>query len=218
MGHLCIPKRDLGVRLCWAGNFVLVKLNDIAGYTAAVERETFQRNAAFVPVREKVCGILLDPLTVGHIATLQSIGSPFVNGGRPTPLHALQFLCLLSPESGKPGTFKRWRFLCRCHKLKFIVMTEPPTFPVLDAISEFVTDAFADAPGNRETMARSYYSLAAASVGLIARNYHWPEREILDLPLKRFWQYRAEIMASSGETVLFNGSDRVIQKWLDRRN
>ena len=194
-----------------------MRLNDVAGYAAAVERETFQRNAAFVPVSESVCGIECAPMTLGHLATLQAVGSPFVCGGGPTWKDVLAFLCVVSPLAGKPGSWKRCRFLNRCKKLPFVITTEPPTFTAVDAIAAFVADSFADAPGGSGgKSSRNYYSLAAALVGLIAREYHWAEADILALPLKRLWQYRSEILSSKGEApILFNPSDALVQRWLD---
>lgn len=197
-----------------------MRLNEIAGYSEAVAQETFLRNAAFVPVKESVCGIECDPLTVGHLATLQSIGSPFVCGGVPKWQDVLAFFCVVSPHSGKPGSFKRWRLLLRCRRLPFVVTSDPPKFPAVEAISEFCGEAFQDAPGGRNGKPmRSYYSLAAALVGMIAREYHWSESSILALPLKKIWQYRAEIVSSKGEApILFNPSDRLVQRHLDRKN
>lgn len=194
-----------------------MRLNTIPGYGDAVARETFLRNAAFVPIRETVCGIECDPLTVGHLAVLQSIGSPWVCGGVPTWQDVKAFFCVVSPHGGKPGSFKRWRFLRRCNRLPFVITSDPPKFPAIEAVTEFVDDAFQDGPASNSGKAsRSYYSLTAALVGLIAREYHWPEAEILRLPLKRLWQYRAEIQSSKGESpVLFNPSDRVLQNYLD---
>ena len=196
-----------------------MRLNDVAGYADAVARETFLRNAAFVPVPESVCGIECSPMTLGHLATLQAVGSPFVCGGAPSWQDVLAFFCVVSPHAGRPGTWKRRRFLARCKKLPFVITTDPPTFPAVDAIAEFCADAFADAPGgNGGKSSRNYYSLAAALVGLIAREYHWPEADILNLPLKRLWQYRQEIMASKGEApILFNPSDKLVQRWLDKK-
>lgn len=122
----------------------------------------------------------------------------------------MQFLCVTSPLAGKPRSLKRWRFTRRIRKLKYI--------QTLNTISVFIGEAFADSPGNKNSKAQiSYYSLSAALVGLIAREYHWSEREIMSLPLKRLWQYRAEILASKGDKSIGNPSDRKIQDWLDRK-
>jgi hypothetical protein len=88
---------------------------------------------------------------------------------------------------------------------------------VLDAISEYMRDAFTDAPkSNNKKSSISYYSLCASLVGLIAREYHWSETSILALPLKRLWQYRAEIV-SNHNGIVGNQSDWKIQEWLDSK-
>lgn len=166
-----------------------------------------------MPANETVCGIEVAPLTIAKLAILQSIGSPFMRGGTVTAGHVLQFVCLLSPHAGKVGTLRRWLFVRSSRR----IIASDPQRAVEDA-ARYVEESFADAPGGKSKPLRAYYSLCAAMVGFIAREYHWSEREILEAPIKRLWQYRAEIMTSKGEAVLFNPSDKVVQQWLDRKN
>ena len=193
-----------------------MKLGEIPGYAEAIAQESFLRNASFIPVNESICGVEVSPLTVEHLAILQGIGSPFVCGGIPQPADAVSLLCVISPMAGKPKTFKRWKFIRQCRRLKYAITSDPPSFPVLDAISEYFRDAWDDAPKSKNGKAQvHYYSLCASLVGLIAREYHWSEASILTLPLKRLWQYRAEILASHGDKMVSNPSDRKVQEWLD---
>lgn len=190
-----------------------MKLSAIPGYAEAIAREAFLRDASFVPVNESICGIEVAPLTVAHLGILQSIGSPFVCGGMPEPQDAIRLLCIVAVDAGKPKSFKRWRFIRRCGRLNLQ--------RCFADIFDYIKGAFEDAPnsgGNRKASA-SYYSLCASIVGLIAREYGWSESAILSLPLKRLWQYRAEIIASRGDkSFLSNPSDIRIQEWLDRQS
>jgi hypothetical protein len=89
-----------------------------------------------------------------------------------------------------------------------------------DSISDFIGEAMQDSPGGAggDGEAISYYSFGASLVDCLAKEYGWIEASILDMPLKRLFQYLKVISRRNGETTLFNPSDKVRGKWLAELN
>jgi hypothetical protein len=181
----------------------MMQLTDqIPGLSAAIEHEQLVRNAAFLSLSESLCGFDVNPLTLRHVLTLESIGSPFVTGGRPLPHDLAAFLLIIKPATG----WARWQMLRRLSQL--------PAASVTSAIAEFIGEAFQDSPGGTGVESISYYSFGARIVDELARSYGWREAEILDMPLKRVFQYLKVIAHRNGNAPLFNPSDKVRGQWL----
>ena len=180
--------------------------DQIPGLREAIEREQHIRDTSFLELPESVCGFDLQPLTLRHILTLGSIGSPFMRGGHPMPHDVGAFMCVVGGWHG----FKRWRNLRKIGRISFRES--------VGQVDAFVSESFQDAPGGIEADSTSYYSFAASLVDLFGREYGWTEREILDAPVKRLFQYVKAIARRNGETTLFNPSDKVRGDWLREVN
>lgn len=186
-----------------------MKLSAIPGLAEAIATERFSRNVAYLDLDDRICGVPVRPLTLQHLVTLETIGSPFIVGGRVTFVEAAGFLWLLSPRWRADARWRRWWFYRSLRKIQFKAL--------VDGIREFILDAQRDLPGGKTNRVRaSYYSTACALVDLLATEYGWSERAVLHLPLKRILQYRNRIFERNGE-VMFNPSDEAKQKWLDDR-
>ncbi len=181
----------------------------IPGYREAVERETTVREAAFLAVTETVCGVECLPLTPLHFSMLDCSASPFVRGGVPRPEDVSVFLWCVSPYYAPGAWLRRHLFARNTRGLDF-------EFSV-NAIRDYIDDAFADAPGTKGGPAVSYYSGTAAMVDLLGSQYGWHERDILRLPFKRIFQYaRCIRQRHEDRPIFFNRSDSVIAEWQER--
>jgi hypothetical protein len=201
-----------------------LKLADIPGYADAVKQERFIRTAAFAPILERVCGVLVNPLTFQHLAMLETCGSPFVCGGPISIMDVGAFLWIVSPEYCK-SKWKRKRFLRRVGKLRYVFPSPlPPDFHpgrytlerAVHEVFDYISEAERDLPGSSGGRGGpGYYSIPAVIVDTIASAYGWGESYIMQTPIKRLLQYRNRIMERNGAGTLFNPSDAVRQRWLD---
>lgn len=180
----------------------------IPGLREAVEREQFQRVAAFLPLPEFIGPVRVSPLTLNHLNHLEAIGSPFVHGGTPGPLDVARLLWILSPHFGK-NRLCRWWFMRRLGRLQY--------GELLTAIDSYFEEAFVESPGGAAAHGPQYLALSAAVVDLIASEYGWSDQDILNLPLKRlFAYYRAASRRHDPHTPLFNPSDKLRGQWLEK--
>jgi hypothetical protein len=182
-----------------------------AEYQAAVEAESTARNFAFVDVAEDVNGVAVRPMTLRDVMVLDGIKSPFMVGGSaPSPQDLIVFLWLQSP-SYSPSSFKLWLFTRKHRSLNYA--------DTCKAIINYIDAAFMDSPGGKRS-GESFYSFAACIVDSLANQYGWREQDILNMPLKRIWQYMNCIKARlSPKPVLFNPlSGKVRREWLIEMN
>ena len=182
-------------------------------YKAALDREALTRSAAFLGVTELIGGVEVQPLTLLHLCRLECVGSPFVKGGVPMPEDVALFLWAVSKEYDPKAWFKRWRFCRRVSKLSYAVMVAN--------IREYLDEAFLDAPeGRGNGFTAPYWSSYAGIVANIAAEFGWSESEIVNMPLKRVWQYDriAAKWNSSKADIRNKHSERVRRECLDRIN
>jgi hypothetical protein len=180
--------------------------DQIPGLADAIEREQHIRDTSFLGLPENVCGFDVSPLTLRHVLTLGAIGSPFMRGGHPMTHDVGAFMVVV----GEWKVFKRWRNL---RKLGLVSFRES-----VEQVDAFVKESFQDSPSGSQKDGVSYYSFAASLVDLFAREYGWTEKDILDAPMKRLFQYIKAISHRNGEKVLFNPSDRVRGDWMNEVN
>lgn len=179
----------------------------IPGLREAIAQEQLVRDASFLELREQVCGFDVDPLTLRHVLTLESIASPLLCGGQSYPHDFAAFLMLVKPCKG----FERWNLLRKFGRIKYQ--------EAFDSISNFICEATQDAIGGSIIGEQiSYYSFGASIVDCLSREYGWSESSILDMPVKRIFQYMKIIARRGGETILFNPSDKVRGQWLAKIN
>ena len=83
----------------------------------------------------------------------------------------------------------------------------------------YLDDAFQDSPSGEGGESVSYYSFAASIVDVFGTEYGWRESDVLDMPLKRLWQYLNAIRKRHNpDSIMFNPSDRVRGDWLKTVN
>ena len=202
----------------------------IPGYREAVEREAFLRSAAFLPINETVSlkrivrsfwtrkervedfAVEVLPLTPAHFVALDVCGSPFVRGGVPTEKDCAAFLWLTSPHYGPSSHAARNAFLRSLRRVDYASSVA--------AIHDHIAESFIDAPGHRDGSPVSYWSASASIVDMIASEYHWPEREVLQIPFKPLFQYHRCIKSRHCERPIFhnNLSDAVTARWQESQN
>ena len=216
-------------------------LDEIPGLREAVEKEQFIRDAAFQPVNEFLGGFEVRPMTLRQYLLLRLAKSPLlVESVTPTPVQLAAFLWLLSPAyepkfsrakrqfnrrtrlflpPPKPllptkRAMARWERKVQAHFFNFTT--------ILAQAREYVAHTMMDRPPVPSTMVNEeepdYYSDAAYLCGLFAREYGWPENDVLEKPLSRLFQYLNEIRRAHGAKVMFNPSDKVKGDWLWSRN
>lgn len=182
--------------------------DQIPGLKQAIERETASRNQSFLGLQETLCGVSVNPMTLRTLLLLNESGNVFVVGGLPTPADVGAFIVA---NSGKKG-FGRWKLLRRIGKIQYE--------KAIEQIKAFMDETFQDAPassGGKPTT--SYFSSAAAIVDVMACEYGWAERDILDAPLKRLFQYiKAISKRNNPQAILFNPSDKIKGRYLAEIN
>lgn len=213
-------------------------IDEIPGYREAVRAESFNRDRAFIPVAENVCGFALRPMLFGDYLALRLICSPFLVGGEPAPSDIRALLWRMSPEYAASDLKKRRNLMNRC--LAFLPPPEPwiktkrslkrwaeKTVKALElqgkiilGLKSYVDAACQDWPGTNSGAvdAVHYYSDGASIIAMIAREYGWSESSILALPMSRLLQYVKEIKSQAGAKVLFNPSDIYRQRYAESLN
>lgn len=188
----------------------------VPGYREAVEHENTLRDAAFLEVPETICGIEVLPMTPRHFILLDAIGCPCVRGGTTSAEEIARFLWIISPEF---RTVKTWfdrrvraRFVRRCRKINVAEADKQ--------IETYIEEAFQDSPGAQSGAAKVLdWSWIAALVHQSAAHYHWSESDILNLPLKRLFQYsRICKREENPRAIFFNPRDKARRAWLLQRN
>jgi hypothetical protein len=178
-------------------------LQKIPGLKQAIDRERDIRDQSFLDIPESLCGVEVKPLTLRKLVALGQVGSPFVVGGVVKLYHAWAFMVIASEARG----LTKWAV--------FRKIAKSPSQDVVKAITNFIDETFQDSPPNSKSEATSYYSYAAAMVDVFASEYGWSEEEVLDIPLKRTFQYlKAITKRNRPNAILFNPSDKVRGKWL----
>lgn len=159
-----------------------ISYNEVPGFQAAVKRENDVRDAAFLDLTANICGIEIRQMTARDLLILDGIDNPILSGGLPSPAQLAHFLWLLSPEYRERSPFRRYLFARRVRKL-----------PYIDAVKEcirYVDLTFQDSPGGSATMTRPFAGWCAHLIDGIAQGgYGWSEYSILNMPLKRTFQY-----------------------------
>lgn len=210
---------------------------ELPGYLEAVSRETFIREAAYQDITETVAGFELRPLSLRNYLVLRATGNPLLIGGEVTAGQLLALLWLLSPEydqnnaKAKAKFYKRsglvppavplvrWNWLMRIWRYRTTRVLNRVA-EVLAAVRAYVDEALQDYPGSQlQGREVSYYGEGTSICSAIAREYHWAEREILELPMKRLLQYWKEMVGQEkGPSALSNPSDQVKADFLRRFN
>jgi len=204
------------------------------GYAEAVAREQMVRDASFLPVNEKIGEFEVLPMTLRHYLILRMMRSPLLTGGMPGPVELTQFLWVLSPRYTPRNGLGRWMFFRRCRK--FIPASFPGDSPRAKAkrqkavlrAAQIINESVAyinDALQDRQPSSggggpcKSYFSDAAGTCALFAREFGWDDEATLQKPMKRLLQYMKEMSVSRGSKIpLCNPSDDKINEFLIAKN
>lgn len=201
---------------------------EIPGLREAVARERFIRDTSFLDLTKRIGRFEVKQMTLGHYVTLSTLRNPLIAMQVPDDYELAYFLWLLSPE-WRPGSDPK-RFYKRCWFLK---PARPPLIrslipfakrkherrkeelaQTISAAILFVCDSFCDCPSSAGPEKPQYYSTAAAWIDLIAREYGWSARDILDTPMRCLFQYHKAIIKHNSNDPLCNPSDACKDRWL----
>jgi len=185
---------------------------EVPGYADALNHETQNRELAFLPTPPPILGIPIRHMSARHHILLTGCRNLFIVGGFPSYIDAAQLLWFLSPDyCTAPGA--RELFVAT-HVAK------KDLNELLSACSLYVSIVWQDAPsGGRETWEKKYVADMASLVDILAREFHWTDEHILELPLARVFQYLRLIRKRSDKNALmFNPSDKVLGDHLSRLN
>lgn len=175
----------------------------------AIYEEQAARGAIFA--FESACahdlghGIVLAPMRVKHLATLEGIGSPFLMGDR-SPSYADFYAALLiwaERELWRVGWFRWRRFLRKASR--HIDEIGPKFMAALEK-------EFEDAPlaGTRKRSRVRYWSTVAGIMDVLACEYGWTPNVIMELPLRVVWQLqRCILKRKCPDAILGNPSDAI---------
>src|ERR1044071_529743 len=213
---------------------------DIPGYREAVAKERLAREASFMPITETVGGFELVSMTLRQFLILSTMRSPLLTNETPTPIDLATFLWLLNPHYTPWGGFHRWLML---RKLRRCVTPPTPLWTskritarherrvnlalfraakLVEAVRGYVVETLQDwQPSNSPSgvVMVDHYSDGVAICAAMAREYHWSQEEVLNLPMKRLLQYLKEIRVHNGSKIpLCNPSDHIRAQWLEQVN
>ena len=90
---------------------------------------------------------------------------------------------------------------------------------ILTDVREYVSETLMDRPcvkSAKPTSNKRYHSSAVTWCAALAREYGWTEQAILDMPMKRIFQYMNEIRIEEGLPVA-NPSDSLVAKERDAK-
>lgn len=209
---------------------------DIPGYREAVVKERQIRDAAFLPVNEKVAGFEVVPMTLQQFDTLRFVENSLLSSSAiPSPLEIVSFLWMLNPRY-KVGVKPPPWFLKQC---RFFI---PPTAPLLktklamviherktaetirNAIHviaqcrEYVEESTMDFPSGGGKSVKSYYSDVAGLCHVFAREYGWTDEKTLNTPIKRLLQFINAMKEGGDKASVSNPSDRILGAWISEKN
>lgn len=193
----------------------------VPGLMEAVAREQINRDAAFLPINETICGFELLPMTLRHYVILLIARNPLLGDAVPSPVQLAQFLWILSPDYSPKGGFRRWRILRRCRKLipkggKNSFKQFGRVAEVIEACRKYVDDTFSDTPSRKPSngFKPSHCSDAATICACFAREFGWKDEYTLSMPLKRIFQYLRDIQRHHDPKIpQFSAADRCLIDW-----
>lgn len=163
----------------------------IPGYLEACQEQDLRRDAVFLDLPETLCGFPVVPMTARHLAILTHCRNGFVCGGEIAPEHIAQVLWCLSPDYSPTDPKRRDKIVTSVAALRY--------GKAVAEIRAHVDAVFMDSPaGESGKPSESYNSWIAGLVDLLAKEYGWTQREIVNLPLACVFQYVRLIRARTG--------------------
>jgi hypothetical protein len=214
-------------------------------FQKALRQDNENRDLAFLDGPETVAGLKLRQLSAKDLLVLTQLGSPFLSTrfmrGQVKPVDSIpevvteewanehifispadivKFLWVQSVEfraligSAWQRLRARWarrRFIARCRAL--------PYGQTCEAIRCYLDDALCDRPGGSVSNDAPIASWISGDVYFLAKNFGWTEAEILNLPVRRSFQYMRRIIESGGsKSSFFSRADRLKGEFLSMVN
>jgi hypothetical protein len=197
---------------------------EIKGYAEFVRQQEFERDAAFLRVRETICGYEVDPLTTRHLLWLYTIESPFLVDKKiradEGALHVAAFMRVVTPGFNPLSKLNRRLFFWKYRR--YFRGQKINVGQAVEEIREYIVGALRDKPPAGDGSSESYWSMAASIVHSLSGHYGWTMDEALDVPVKCAFQLmkiqRLEASAKAGVKIpLFNPSDELKSRWLEEQ-
>lgn len=181
-------------------------------YVAAVNRETQNRELAFLPEPPPLCGIRIRHMNCRHLILLTGCGNKFITGGHVSYIDVAQFVWFLSADYCVTPGARELFIATHVAKADLLKLTE--------ACSAYVSVVWQDAPpGPGNAVEKRYVADVTYLVDRLAREYRWTDEHILEMPLARAFQYLRMIRKRTEQMpILFNPSDKVIGDIIAKRN
>jgi len=201
---------------------------EIPGYAEAVRRESRLRDTAFLDGLEMVCNEEVRPLCLQTLIWLEQARNGFVipckfDDDAEMLAHAVELLYFSTPGFKPPATprFRFWRaFIDGAREQVFMrrVLRSNEPQEVVSGVSEWIQDAFMDAPaggGKNEVRAPTYASHPAYIVDkFAAAGLPFTYNEILNMPLRRLWQHWRLAVKRLHDMPISNPSDELAVDYL----
>ena len=204
----------------------------IPGFQAAVKKERFLRDAAWLDANDILCGEIVVPLSMRRMIWLEQAHNGFICPWRwenddELIGHALALVWFLRPQFRPPSVgetsfIKSWVQATTEHRFRVRVLGRMDPRALVEEVEEFLADAFMDAPtgGNGSNISGASYAAWPAYVfdkfadaGLT----HTPD-QILDMPIKRLWQHMRVALARCNDVKLSNPSDEIAVEHIAKLN
>jgi len=180
----------------------VIKFSDIPGLAEAIKRENDIRDASFLDLTTDICGVEIRQMTPRDWLILEGVENPLMAGDMPSPPQLAQFLWLLSPRYKPNAPIRRYLFGRKISNVNYL--------SAIRACWKYVEETFQDSPGSSGQNSTPYAGWTAYLVNRVALNYGWSECEILNIPLKRLFQYMKCITRHHDpKTPVHNPSDKV---------
>jgi len=186
--------------------------SEIDGYKEAVESENRLREFSFLDYPDLILDVKVKPLTPRLFSLLHLKKTPILCGGDVAVDDILLFLWIVSFDFNPQDETKRKELVKQC------LQYSPDD--LYRAIADYIEESFQDSTNTKGLPDEiPYYHWIASLVVVLASEFHWSEREILDMPFKRLWQYlRCISKKYDSRAILFNKSDKLKSDWLCRIN
>lgn len=191
--------------------------SDIPGFQEeaklAFERQQSIRERSVYGVPEKLAGFEVKFITLKTYSLLRWSENAFVGSGIPSLEDGISFIWLHSVDwveskgFNKIVSYLRRRKIARKLKSKHLI-----------EINDWISEQFQDLSDGGESKGEAEPPLTSEIlhlVALLAREFHWTEEQIINMPIARLWQYRRLIkMYHDPEYKPLQLTDRVVDKYV----
>ena len=205
---------------------VTLQTVEIPGLREAIKREAHVRDTSFLDGLELVCGVEVCPLSLRRLIWLEQAHNGFVvpwrfDDDQEYLAHALQVLYFCTPQFAPPQTprFGFWgAFMQGVRQDRFFKKALRHGKPeiIVKEINGWLGDAFMDSPtGSGSVGHAAYASYPAYVVDRFAEAcLPFTYDQIMDMPLRRLWQFWRIAAKRINDVSLTNPSDDIATKYL----